>query len=227
MSRLLILGAAVVTAAVIGKNFAPERTSAALPDPVDARSGTAGTTATAVLAGGCFWGIEGVYEHVKGVVDVVSGYAGGTIGNPSYEQVSAGVTGHAEAVLVTYDPSQVSYGELLKIFFSVAHDPTQLNRQGPDVGTQYRSAIFFRDAEQEKVAREYIAQLTRSKVFSRPIVTEVRALDKFYPAEEYHQDYMEHHPNQPYIVIHDRPKVKHLKEQFPQYYRDHTTAAKR
>jgi peptide-methionine (S)-S-oxide reductase len=227
MSRLLIIGAAVVTAAVLGKNLAPERTSTTLPDPVDARSVTGGTTATAVLAGGCFWGIEGVYEHVKGVVDVVSGYAGGTVANPTYEQVSAEVTGHAEAVLVTYDPSQVSYGELLKIFFSVAHDPTQRNRQGPDVGTQYRSAIFFSDAEQEKVAREYIAQLTNAKVFSRPIVTEVSALVKFYPAEEYHQDYMEHHPNQPYIVIHDRPKVKHLKEQFPQHYRDRTTAAKR
>jgi peptide-methionine (S)-S-oxide reductase len=227
MSRLLIIGAAVVTAAVIGRALSPERTSAALPEPVDARSVAGGTTAIAVLAGGCFWGIEGVYEHVKGVVDVVSGYAGGTTANPSYDQVSAGVTGHAEAVLVTYDPAQVSYGELLKIFFSVAHDPTQLNRQGPDVGTQYRSAIYFSDAEQEKVAREYIAQLTSAKVFSRPIVTEVSALEKFYSAEEYHQDYMEHHPNQPYIVIHDRPKVKHLKEQFPQYYRDHTSAAKR
>ena len=227
MSRLLILVAALVTAAVIGKTFTPERTSAALPDPADTRSATGGTTATAVLAGGCFWGIEGVYEHVKGVIDVVSGYAGGTSANPSYDQVSAGVTGHAEAVLVTYDPALVSYGELLKIFFSVAHDPTQLNRQGPDVGTQYRSAIFFTDAEQEKVAREYIAQLTTAKVFSRPIVTQVSALEKFYPAEDYHQDYMEHHPNQPYIVIHDRPKVKHLKEQFSQYYRDHTTGAKR
>jgi peptide-methionine (S)-S-oxide reductase len=227
MSRLLILGAAVVTAAVFGKAFAPERTRAALPDPVAVRSVTGGTTATAVLAGGCFWGIEGVYEHVKGVVDVVSGYAGGTIANPSYEQVSAEVTGHAEAVLVTYDPSQVSYGELLKIFFSVAHDPTQRNRQGPDIGTQYRSAIFFGDAEQEKVARDYIATLTSTKVFSRPIVTEVSPLDRFFPAEAYHQDYMEHHPNQPYIVIHDRPKVKHLEEQFPQLYRDRTTAANR
>jgi peptide-methionine (S)-S-oxide reductase len=227
MSRLLMLGAAVVTAAVIARAFAPERTKAALPDPVAVRSVTGGPTATAVLAGGCFWGIEGVYEHVKGVIDVVSGYAGGTTANPTYDQVSAGVSGHAEAVLVTYDPSQVSYGELVKIFFSVAHDPTQRNRQGPDVGTQYRSAIFFGDAEQEKIARDYIAALTSAKVFSRPIVTEVSALNEFFPAEAYHQDYMEHHPNQPYIMINDRPKVKHLEEQFPQLYRDDTTAAKR
>ena len=220
MSRLLIIGVAVVAAAVLAKGFAPKRTSAALPDAVDARSATGGKTATAVLAGGCFWGIEGVYEHTRGVVDVVSGYAGGKVANPTYEHVSSGATGHAEAVRITYDPAQISYGELLKIFFSVAHDPTQLNRQGPDVGTQYRSAIYFSDAEQEKGARDYIAQLTTSKVFSRPIVTEVSALDKFYLAEDYHQDYMEHHPNQPYIVFNDRPKVQHLKEQFPQFYRE-------
>jgi peptide-methionine (S)-S-oxide reductase len=227
MSRLLILGAAVAVAAVVGKNLVPKRGNAILPDPVQAGQLTDGKTATAVLAGGCFWGVEGVYEHTKGVLDVVSGYAGGTVENPSYEHVSSGATGHAEAVRVTYDPSQITYGELLKIFFAVAHDPTQLNRQGPDIGTQYRSAIFFEDAEQEKVARDYIAQLNGSKVFSRPIVTEVTGLKTFYSAEDYHQDYMEHHPNQPYIVFHDRPKLVHLKERFPEYYRKQTAAASR
>ena len=176
--------------------------------------------ATAVLAGGCFWGIEAVFEHVKGVKDVVSGYAGGTAKNPSYEDVSSGETGHAESVRITYDPAQISYGELLRIFFSVAHDPTQLNRQGPDSGTQYRSAVFYSDEEQARVARAYIAQLTKEKVYPRPIVTEVTPLKAFYPAEAYHQDYMEHHPNQPYIVYNDRPKVEHLKRQFPQIYRE-------
>ena len=175
---------------------------------------------TAVFAGGCFWGIEAVFEHVKGVKSAVSGYAGGTVPNATYEQVSSGETGHAESVQVIYDPSQVSYGKLLQIFFSVGHDPTQLNRQGPDRGTQYRSAIFYKDTQQQRVAEAYIKQLTAAKTFSRPIVTEVSKLGKFYEAEAYHQDYLAHHPNQLYIVINDQPKVAALKKQFPENYRN-------
>ena len=175
---------------------------------------------TAVFAGGCFWGVEAVFEHVKGVRSAVSGYAGGDVANPSYEQVSSGDTGHAESVQVVYDPSQVSYGKLLQIFFSVAHDPTQLNRQGPDHGTQYRSAIFYRNAQQQQVADSYIKQLTAAKTFPHPIVTQVARLRAFYPAEAYHQDYLVHHPNQLYIVINDKPKVEALKKQFSDIYRD-------
>src|SRR3954469_527906 len=175
---------------------------------------------TAVFAGGCFWGVEAVFDHVKGVKRAISGYAGGTVASPSYEQVSSGETGHAESVEVIYDPSQVSYGKLLQIFFSVAHDPTQLNRQGPDHGTQYRSAIFYRNAEQQRVAESYIKQLTAAKTFSGPIVTQVGALHGFYEAEEYHQHYLEQHPNQLYIVINDKPKLVALKKQFPDIYTD-------
>jgi peptide-methionine (S)-S-oxide reductase len=174
---------------------------------------------TAVFAGGCFWGIEAVFEHVKGVKSAVSGYAGGNTANPSYEEVSSGDTGHAESVQVVYDPAQVSYGKLLQILFSVGHDPTQLNRQGPDHGTQYRSAIFYNTPQQQRVAESYIKQLTTAKTFSRPIVTQVAKLRAFFPAEEYHQDYLAHHPNQPYIVINDQPKVAALKKQFPDIYR--------
>ena len=175
---------------------------------------------TAVFAGGCFWGIEAVFEHVKGVKSAVSGYAGGDVAKPSYEMVSTGDTGHAESVQVIYDPAQVSYGKLLQIFFSVAHDPTQLNRQGPDHGTQYRSAIFYNTAQQQQAAEAYIKQLTTAKTFSRPIVTQVSKLRAFYPAEEYHQDYLAHHPNQLYIVINDKPKVAALKRDFSDIYRD-------
>jgi len=178
------------------------------------------TEDTAVFAGGCFWGVEAVFDHVKGVKRAISGYAGGQLANPSYEQVSTGTTGHAESVEVIYDPSQVSYGKLLQIFFSVAHDPTQLNRQGPDHGTQYRSAIFYKNAQQQQVAESYIKQLTAAKTFSRPIVTEVAKLPAFYEAEEYHQNYLEQHPNQLYIVINDKPKVAALKKQFADIYRD-------
>jgi peptide-methionine (S)-S-oxide reductase len=178
------------------------------------------TEDTAVFAGGCFWGVDAVYKHVKGVKRVVSGYAGGDVANPSYEQVSTGDTGHAESVQVIYDPSQVSYGKLLQIFFSVAHDPTQLNRQGPDRGTQYRSAIFYSNAQQQQVAEAYIKQLTAAKTFSRPIVTQVAKLHGFYPAEAYHQNYLAEHPNQPYIVINDQPKIAALKKQFPDVYND-------
>jgi len=175
---------------------------------------------TAVFAGGCFWGIEAVFEHMKGVTDAVSGYAGGSTQNPSYEEVSSGETGHAESVRVTYDPSQVSYEKLLEVFFSVAHDPTELNRQGPDEGTQYRSAIFYQDEQEARAARAYVAKLTQAKVYKRPIVTQIAPLRAFFPAEAYHQNYMAHHPNQPYIVYNDRPKVEHLKKQFPTLYRD-------
>ena len=175
---------------------------------------------TAVFAGGCFWGVEAVFDHVKGVKRAISGYAGGTLASPSYEQVSSGETGHAESVEVIYDPSQVSYGKLLQIFFWVAHDPTQLNRQGPDHGTQYRSAIFYRNPQQQQVAESYIKQLTAARTFSRPIVTQVAKLGGFYAAEDYHQHYLEQHPNQLYIVINDKPKLVALKKQFPDIYTD-------
>ena len=175
---------------------------------------------TAVFAGGCFWGVEAVFEHVKGVKSAESGYAGGRVAAPSYEQVSTGDTGHAESVRVVYDPSQVTYGQLLQVFFSVAHDPTTLNRQGPDVGTQYRSAIFYRDAEQKRIAESYVAQLRAAKTFSRPIVTQIAPLTAFYMAEGYHQNYLVNHPYQPYIVINDKPKVEALKKQFAALYRE-------
>lgn len=175
---------------------------------------------TAVFAGGCFWGVEAVFEHVKGVLRVTSGYAGGSVASPSYEEVSSGNTGHAESVQVVFDPTQVSYGTLMQIFFSVAHDPTQLNRQGPDDGTQYRSAIFYMNDDQKREAEAYVAQLTKAKTFSRPIVTQITPLQKFYPAEDYHQDFAEKNPMHPYILINDRPKVIALKRQFPQLYRE-------
>lgn len=190
-----------------------------LPDPVsDAPLAAKSSSQTAVFAGGCFWGIEAVFEHVKGVTQAVSGYSGGTAETADYQKVSAGRTAHAEVVQVTYDPSKVSYGQLLKVFFSVAHDPTQLNRQGPDTGPQYRSAIFTVDAAQQRAAQAYIAQLQAAKSFPRPIVTQVVALKAFYVAEPYHQDYVVHHPDQPYIIYNDLPKVAALKKQFPQLY---------
>jgi len=173
---------------------------------------------TAVFAGGCFWGVEAVFEHLKGVKSVVSGYAGGTVVNPDYNSVSSGRTGHAEAVRVTFDPVVVSYESLLKVFFSVAHDPTELNRQGPDVGTQYRSAIFFTSAAQEKAANAMIAQLNASKTYRKPIVTQVGAFGKFYDAEAYHQNYLYSHTTEPYIVYNDLPKIDALKKQFPTWW---------
>jgi peptide-methionine (S)-S-oxide reductase len=173
---------------------------------------------TVVLAGGCFWGIQAVYQHTKGVTQAVSGYAGGSKESAKYQLVGMGLTGHAESVQVTYDPKQITLGKLLQIFFSVAHDPTQLNRQGPDVGPQYRTAIFFADDEQKRVAESYIAQLDKSGVFKRPIVTKLEALGGFYAAEDYHQDYATLHPYQPYIVINDAPKVEHLERLFPEHF---------
>lgn len=173
---------------------------------------------TAVFAGGCFWGVEAVFEHVKGVADARSGYAGGTKASPSYDDVSSGETGHAEAVEVKFDPAIVSYDQLLEVFFKVVHDPTQLNRQGPDEGTQYRSAIFYMDEAQKKAAEAFITKLTESKVYKAPIVTQVAAFDKFFEAEKYHQDYLKKNPKDPYIVYHDLPKLEDLKKEFPSLY---------
>jgi peptide-methionine (S)-S-oxide reductase len=173
---------------------------------------------TAVVAGGCFWGVQGVFQHTAGVVNAVSGYAGGTKATADYHTVSSGTTGHAESVEIKYDPKKISYGKILQIYFSVAHDPTQLNRQGPDTGTQYRSAIFTTSDEQKKVAEAYIAQLNGAKVFNKPIVTKVGALEAFYPAEAYHQDYLTLHPSQPYIAYNDIPKVENLKKLFADNY---------
>ncbi len=182
-------------------------------------SQSAATQRTVVFAGGCFWGVDAVFKHVKGVSRVVSGYAGGGPSTAEYEVVSTGTTGHAESVQVTYDPSEVSYGDLLKVFFYAAHDPTELNRQGPDSGTQYRSAIFFTNAEQKKIADDFIAQLDHAKAFPEPIVTQVVPLKGFYPAEAYHQNYLERHPDNPYIVINDLPKLDLLREKFPELYK--------
>jgi peptide-methionine (S)-S-oxide reductase len=181
---------------------------------------------TAVFAGGCFWGVEAVFEHVRGVVDVQSGYAGGSARDANYGDVSSGTTGHAESVSVRYDPEKVSYGQLLSVFFTVAHDPTQLNRQGPDTGTQYRSAIFFRNEAQQRAAMEYIRQLDAGGKLDGPVVTQVVALDAFHPAERYHQDFMRRNPLHPYILVHDRPKVQHLREAFPKLFVEEGLAAR-
>jgi peptide-methionine (S)-S-oxide reductase len=173
---------------------------------------------TAVLAGGCFWGVDAVFKHVRGVTRVTSGYAGGARSTAVYELVGTGRTGHAESVEIVYDRSQISFGQLLKIFFTVAHDPTELNRQGPDEGPQYRSAIFFASDEQQRVAHAYIDQLNAAKAFPRPIVTEVAPLKGFYRAEDYHQNYLAQHPNSPYIRMFDQPKIEHLRIQFPDRY---------
>jgi peptide-methionine (S)-S-oxide reductase len=214
---LAALGAGVVAALLFAvRAVVPTAASAVtLPDPaVDQPISAPAGRQTIVLAGGCFWGVQAVYQHVKGVVSATSGYAGGTVDSPSYEDVSTGNTGHAESVRIVFDTSQVSLGQLLKVFFSVAHDPTELNRQGPDVGTQYRSAIFYTTEAQHKIVDAYIAQLKSAKVFKDPIVTQVAPLRGFHEAEAYHQNYYNLHPNQPYILINDRPKVEALKKEF-------------
>jgi peptide-methionine (S)-S-oxide reductase len=200
--------------------MAPHAQEAAVsaPPPAQDIPKAAGPLQTAVLAGGCFWGVQGVFEHVKGVRRVLAGYAGGNQGTAHYEVVSTGTTGHAESVQITFDPSQVSYGEILRVFFSVVHDPTELNRQGPDEGTQYRSAIFYASPEQQRIAAAYIAQLTAGHVFRRPIVTRVDPLQGFYPAEGYHQDYLYHNPDDGYIVYNDLPKLAALRRVLPQMY---------
>jgi len=174
---------------------------------------------TVVLAGGCFWGVQAVFEHLNGVNSAASGYSGGRIKSPSYEMVSSGLTGHAESVSVTFDPSQITFGQILMVFFSVAHDPTQLNRQGPDTGSQYRSVIFYSNDEQKRIAEAYVAQLDAAQVYSRKIVTQIAPFEAFYRAEEYHQEYLANHPNEPYIVYNDLPKLDRLKQQFPELYR--------
>ncbi len=215
-AAVLLSGVSAFTAGRAPASISPPPVN--WPAPEAQQAPTTASLDTAIFAGGCFWGVEAVFEHMKGVKYAESGYAGGHVASPNYGQVSAGSTGHAEAVRVVYDPAEVSYGTLLQIFFAVAHDPTQLNRQGPDVGTQYRSAVFYRNADQQKAVESYISKLTSAKVFSRPIVTQVVPLDKFYLAEAYHQDYLVRHPNQPYIVINDAPKLEHLKKDFPQLY---------
>jgi peptide-methionine (S)-S-oxide reductase len=213
---LLMLG--LLTLSGLDRAPAAEQATVIPPPAADeAASGTA--LQSVVLAGGCFWGIQAGYQHVAGVHQAVSGYAGGASPNPSYEQVSSGRTGYAESVEVTFDPRKISLGKILQIFFSVAHDPTQLNRQGPDVGTQYRSAIFYSDESAKRVAQSYISQLGRTSVFGRPMVTRIEPLTKFYPAEAYHQDYALAHPDSPYIEYVDLPKVENLMRLFPDIYR--------
>jgi peptide-methionine (S)-S-oxide reductase len=194
--------------------------SKAIPAPaVDTPAAETTGPQVAVFAGGCFWGLQGMFEHVRGVTKVVAGYSGGDKATAHYEMVGTETTGHAESVEITFDPKQISYGQLLRLFFSVAHDPTQLNRQGPDRGPSYRSEIFFGTPSQERVSRTYIAQLTEAKVFGSPIVTKIEALKAFYPAEDYHQDYLIHNPSQPYIVYNDLPKIEALKHVYPELYR--------
>jgi peptide-methionine (S)-S-oxide reductase len=194
----------------------PAAPSIAMPVPAfDAPLTPAKAQEIAVFAGGCFWGMQAVFEQLRGVDEVVSGYSGGYLKSPSYETVSLGLTGHAESVRVTFDPSQVTYGQLLMVYFSVAHDPTQWNRQGPDTGSQYRSAIFYTSEEQKRIAESYIAQLTAARVYSRPIVTKIENLDAFYPAEAHHQDYVKNYPGSSYVVMNDLPKLTRLKRDFP------------
>jgi peptide-methionine (S)-S-oxide reductase len=217
-TALFLSSALLLVGATLACNSAASATT--IPDPaLDAPLATTKGQQTAVLAGGCFWGIEAVFDHVKGVSKATSGYSGGAANTAQYETVSGGQTGHAESVRIVYDPSQISYGQLLKVFFSVAHDPTELNRQGPDTGTQYRSAIFYGNEEQKRIAEAYIDQLNKARVFGAPIVTQVTPLKAFYAAEDYHQDYLAHHPDQPYIVYNDIPKVENLKKQFPALYK--------
>jgi peptide-methionine (S)-S-oxide reductase len=200
----------------------PAAPNATMPKPaLDAPLAASNSKQTAVFAGGCFWGVQAVFEHTKGVTSATSGYSGGFVKNPSYETVSMGVTGHAESVSVIFDPSQISYGQLLMIYFSAAHDPTQLNRQGPDSGSQYRSAIFYTSDEQKRIADAYVAQLSAAKLYARPIVTKIVPFDAFYPAEDYHQDYLKNHPDDPYIAINDLPKLADLKQNFPNLYREY------
>ncbi len=210
-STALLLGGVLLT------QFSSTATAARFPDPPDGGNiGAVGAIETAVFAGGCFWGVDGVFKNVKGVSKVVSGYSGGSQATAQYEIVSTGTTGHAESVQITFDPKQVTFGQLLKVYFSVAHDPTELNRQGPDSGTQYRSAIFYTSDEQKRLAQAYVEELNQAHVFRRPIVTQIVPLKAFYAAEAYHQNYLELHPNQPYIAINDLPKVEHLRKQYPE-----------
>lgn len=223
-SRRALFGVAAAALGVVALKLSPlaaAEEARVIPAPAtDESTAPDAPQKVAVLAGGCFWGVQGVFQHVEGVSGAVSGYAGGEKATAEYEKVGTGRTGHAEAVMITYDPRKVSYAKLLQIYFSVAHDPTQLNRQGPDTGTQYRSAIFPADAEQARIAKTYIAQLNQARSFDAAIVTKIEPERSFYPAEAYHQDFLTRHPSHPYIVINDLPKVESLKRFFPQLYRD-------
>jgi peptide-methionine (S)-S-oxide reductase len=218
------ISAAALIAVMVALAMVSARSSVAeearqIPAPTADEQAAMGQSETAVFAGGCFWGVQGVFQHVKGVASAVSGYAGGEASTAQYETVSSGETGHAESVRVTFDPHQVSYGKLLQIYFSVVHDPTELNRQGPDQGTQYRSEVFAETPDQARIAKAYIAELNKAHAFDAAIVTKVEPLKGFYPAEGYHQDYLTLHPTQPYIAINDLPKVAALKKLFPDQYR--------
>jgi len=217
-TRIAALSLLITLAGVVACN-AGEGRAVAVPNPaVDATLAMAKSEQNAVISGGCFWGIQAVFQHVKGVISATSGYSGGEAKTAEYERVSNGDTGHAESVKIVYDASQITYGQLLRVFFSVAHDPTELNRQGPDTGSQYRSSIFYGNDEQKRIADAYIAQLDKAKIFPRAIVTQVVPLKAFYPAEAYHQNYAALHPNNPYIVYNDAPKVAQLQQQFPDLY---------
>ena len=227
-SRLSLCAAAIGALAIAAFAAVPSRAAedaVVIPAPATDVAPSDGLQ-TAVVAGGCFWGVQGVFQHTAGVVNAVSGYAGGSQMTATYEQVSTGTTGHAESVQIKFDPKKISYGKILQIYFSVAHDPTQLNRQGPDSGTQYRSAIFTSSDEQKKVAGAYIAQLNAAKVYRKPIVTKITALQGFFPAEAYHQDYLTLHPNQPYIAYNDLPKIENLKRLFAANYIEKPTLVK-
>ncbi len=221
LSRVVIpAGIAIVVLAVaFGGRVSGTSNSKPVPAPVVDEPAGSQVSEVAVLAGGCFWGVQGVYQHLKGVTSAVSGYAGGAQNTAEYERVSSGSTGHAESVQITFDPRVITYGKILQVFFSVVHDPTQLNRQGPDEGTQYRSAIFPASAEQANVAQAYIAQLGQAKVFNTKIATTIEPGKMFYPAEDYHQDYLDHNPTNPYIAFNDLPKIDDLKKVFPDLYR--------
>ncbi len=220
--RLLLMAGAAAALATVWLAAARQRDlGVEVPAPAfDPQPPSSSPTATAVLAGGCFWGVQAVFEHVNGVSLVVAGYSGGALPNPSYEDVTTETTGHAESVQITFDPSKVSYGKLLQVFFAVAHNPTELNRQGPDEGPSYRSNIFYVNDAQKTVAKAYIDQLTKARVFAKPIVTRVDAFNAFYPAERYHQDFLITHPSYPYIVINDLPKLSNLKRVLPGLYRE-------
>ncbi len=219
LTRLGFAVAVLIGAVYLGRPAAAAEDAVVIPPPTQDRVNGEGTQ-TAVLAGGCFWGVQGVFQHTKGVISAVSGYAGGVKENAEYEKVGTGRTGHAESVQIKFDPTQISYGKILQIYFSVVHDPTQLNRQGPDTGPQYRSTIFVQNDEQRQVAEAYIAQLNAAKVYPKPIVTTLESGKTFFPAEDYHQDYLTLHPYQPYIAYNDIPKVENLKRLFADLYRD-------
>ncbi|MDN8618377.1 peptide-methionine (S)-S-oxide reductase MsrA [Variovorax ginsengisoli] len=221
-SRRAALGAVAVLAGAAAFRVVPSlaaESAVVIPVPADDAAAATTATETAVVAGGCFWGVQGVFQHVKGVTNAVSGYAGGDEKTAKYESVGSGRTGHAEAVAITYDPKQISYGRILQIYFSVAHNPTELNRQGPDHGTQYRSTIFAQNAEQARIAKAYIEQLDKARSFGQPIATTIELQKRFFPAEAYHQDYLTRNPTQPYIVFNDLPKIENLKKVFPDRYR--------